>query len=92
MLESKLDFLGLGSHDTSDAVHVHAERYNRAREFAHVVQGLWDSWDDDAFMRDKTSGHYSDRNKVHFLNHHGEYFKVRGPLDTARPPQGQLPA
>jgi N-acetyl-S-(2-succino)cysteine monooxygenase len=67
------------------------ERHARAREFLHVVRGLWDSWDDDAFMRDKTSGHYFDRNKVHFLNHSGEYFKVRGPLDTARPPQGQLP-
>ena len=66
-------------------------RHARAREFLHVVRGLWDSWDDDAFMRDKKSGQYFDRNKVHFLNHQGEYFKVRGPLDTARPPQGQLP-
>lgn len=67
------------------------ERHARAREFLQVVRGLWDSWDDDAFMRDKKSGQYFDRDKVHFLDHHGEYFKVRGPLDTARPPQGQLP-
>jgi alkanesulfonate monooxygenase len=66
-------------------------RHARAREFLYVVRGLWDSWDDDAFMRNKKSGQYFDRNKVHFLNHEGDYFKVRGPLDTARPPQGQLP-
>jgi alkanesulfonate monooxygenase SsuD/methylene tetrahydromethanopterin reductase-like flavin-dependent oxidoreductase (luciferase family) len=42
-------------------------------------------------MRDKQSGRYVDRNKVHFLNHQGEYFNASGPLDTARPPQGQLP-
>jgi N-acetyl-S-(2-succino)cysteine monooxygenase len=66
-------------------------RHARAREFLQVVRGLWDSWDDDAFMRDKKTGQYFDRNKVHFLDHQGEYFKVRGPLDTARPPQGQLP-
>ena len=66
-------------------------RHARAREFLQVVQGLWDSWDDDAFMRDKATGQYFDRDKFHFLDHQGEYFKVRGPLDTARPPQGQLP-
>jgi FMN-dependent oxidoreductase (nitrilotriacetate monooxygenase family) len=66
-------------------------RHARAREFLAIVRGLWDSWDDDAFMRDKTSGQYFDRNKFHFLDHQGEYFRVRGPLDTARPPQGQLP-
>ncbi|MBS0561903.1 MAG: LLM class flavin-dependent oxidoreductase [Proteobacteria bacterium] len=67
------------------------QRHARAREFAEVVRGLWDSWDDDAFMRDKVSGRYFDRAKVHFLNHEGTHFNVRGPLDTARPPQGQLP-
>jgi FMN-dependent oxidoreductase (nitrilotriacetate monooxygenase family) len=66
-------------------------RHARAREFVQVLHGLWDSWDDDAFMRDKASGQYFDRDKFHFLDHKGEYFKVRGPLDTARPPQGYLP-
>ena len=66
-------------------------RHARAREFLSVVRGLWDSWDDDAFMRDKQSGKYFDRGKFHLLDHEGEYFKVRGPLDTARPRQGQLP-
>lgn len=66
-------------------------RHARAREFLEVVRGLCDSWDDDAFMRDKVSGQYFDRNKFHVLNHQGAHFRVQGPLDTARPPQGQLP-
>lgn len=67
------------------------QRHERAAEFLAVMRGLWDSWDDDAFMRDKESGLYFDRSKFHFLDHEGPYFKVRGPLDTARPPQGSLP-
>ena len=66
-------------------------RHARAREFAEVMHGLWDSWDDDAFLRDKESGVYFHRDKFHYLNHDGAHFKVRGPLDTARPPQGRLP-
>ena len=66
-------------------------RHERAREFIEVMRGLWDSWDDDAFIRDKASGHFFHREKVHFLNHAGTHFKVRGPLDMARPPQGFLP-
>lgn len=62
-----------------------------AGELAAVVEGLWDSWDDDAFLRDKVSGLYFDRTKFHWLEHQGRRFKVRGPLDTARPPQGRLP-
>ena len=65
------------------------ERYRRAREFAEVVCGLWNSWDDDAFLRDRSSGVFFDRNKMHVLNHDGKYFAVRGPLNVARSPQGQ---
>ncbi|WP_017901984.1 LLM class flavin-dependent oxidoreductase [Pseudomonas asplenii] len=67
----------------------HAERYARAREFHQVVTGLWDSWEDDAFTRDKASGQYYDPAKLHVLNHQGEHFKVRGPLNVARSPQGR---
>ncbi|WP_160000471.1 LLM class flavin-dependent oxidoreductase [Roseomonas sp. 18066] len=67
------------------------QRHERAAEFLAVMRGLWDSWDDDAFLRDKASGQYFDRSKFHFLEHDGANFKVRGPLDTARPPQGCLP-
>ncbi len=58
----------------------HALRYERAREFVQVTTGLWDSWDDDAFIRDKASGIYVDPDKVHVLNHKDKHFSVRGPL------------
>ncbi|MCQ9470558.1 LLM class flavin-dependent oxidoreductase [Pseudomonas alliivorans] len=67
----------------------HAERYSRAREFHQVVTGLWSSWADDAFTRDKASGQYYDPAKVQVLNHQGEHFRVKGPLNVARSPQGQ---
>ena len=67
----------------------HAERYDRAAEFAQVVTGLWDSWDADAFVRDKQSGIYFDPAKMHTLNHQGKYFSVRGPLNVACSPQGR---
>jgi N-acetyl-S-(2-succino)cysteine monooxygenase len=69
--------------------YAHAERYDRAIEFADVVTGLWDSWDEDAFIRDKASGVFFDPSKLHALNHRGKYFAVRGPLNVARSPQGR---
>src|SRR5271156_920088 len=66
----------------------HAERYKRAREFYDVVTGLWDSFADDAFVRDVEQGLYCDPAKMHVLDHKGKYFKVRGPLNIARPVQG----
>jgi alkanesulfonate monooxygenase len=66
----------------------HGERYDRAVEFVEVVQGLWDSWDDDALIRDRASARYFDPAKLHELNHKGKHFSVRGPLNVARPPQG----
>jgi len=67
----------------------HAERYSRAREFHQVVTGLWDSWSADAFVRDKASGQYYDPAGRRELNHVGEHFKVKGPLNVARSPQGR---
>ena len=66
----------------------HALRYRRAREFFDVVTGLWDSWEDDAFLRDQETGIFFDPAKLHVLGHKGEYFDVRGPLNIARPVQG----
>jgi FMN-dependent oxidoreductase (nitrilotriacetate monooxygenase family) len=66
----------------------HADRYARAREFYDVVTGLWDSWDEDAFIQDPESGIYSDPEKMHVLDHKGKYYSVRGPLNIARPVQG----
>jgi FMN-dependent oxidoreductase (nitrilotriacetate monooxygenase family) len=66
----------------------HSLRYKRAEEFFDVVTGLWDSWEDDAFALDKASGRYLDPERVHTLDHKGEFFSVAGPLNIARPPQG----
>lgn len=65
------------------------ERYARATEFAQVVQGLWDSWDDDAVIGDKAGGIYIGPDKVHVLDHGGDYYDVRGPLTLPRSPQGR---
>src|SRR6478735_7369118 len=67
----------------------HADRYERAIEFAEVVTGLWDSWDEDAFIRDKESGVFFDPSKLHPLNHKGKHFQVRGPLNVGCSPQGR---
>lgn len=66
----------------------HAERYDRAREFARIVLGLWDSWDDDAFVRDKQTGQFFHPKGLHHLNHRGEHFSVLGALNVPRCPQG----
>lgn len=66
----------------------HGDRYKRAREFYDVVTGLWDSFADDAFVRDQESGIYVDPDKIHTLNHKGDELSVRGPLNIARPVQG----
>jgi alkanesulfonate monooxygenase len=66
----------------------HGERYRRAREFYDVVTGLWDSWADDAWVRDVEDGVFFDPAKMHVLNHKGKYFSVRGPVNIARPIQG----
>ena len=67
----------------------HAVRYRRAREFVEVVQGLWDSYEDDAFPRDREAGVFLDKSKQHALNHKGEFFQVAGPLALSRSKQGQ---
>jgi FMN-dependent oxidoreductase (nitrilotriacetate monooxygenase family) len=66
----------------------HGERYERAREFYDVVTGLWDSWADDAFVRDVDNGIFFDPAKMRVLGHKGEFLSVRGPLNIARPVQG----
>ncbi|GAA5013232.1 LLM class flavin-dependent oxidoreductase [Acinetobacter puyangensis] len=66
----------------------HLERYQKAREYVDVVKGLWDSLDDDAYLFDQDSGNFFDPEKLHYLNHRGQYFSVAGPLQSARPVQG----
>jgi FMN-dependent oxidoreductase (nitrilotriacetate monooxygenase family) len=64
------------------------ERYAIAEEFVEVVKGLWDSWEEDSFVMDKTSGEFVDATKMHELNHAGAFYNVKGPLNITRPPQG----
>ncbi|MGY3488075.1 FMN-dependent oxidoreductase (nitrilotriacetate monooxygenase family) [Bradyrhizobium sp. USDA 4011] len=80
----KSEALNFGERELPD----HDARYARAREFVTVVKGLWDTWEDDAFIRDKQSGIFANTAKLHFLNHGGDFLSVRGPLNIARPPQG----
>lgn len=80
--------LGGGENFNLDGHVLHAKRYERAGEFFDVITGLWDSWEDDAFIQDKASGIWSDPAKMHVLNHKGRYFSVQGPLNAARPVQG----
>lgn len=68
---------------------LHDARYARGREFVDVVRGLWDSWDDDAFLLDQTTGIYFVPEKMHVLDHVGTHFRVRGPLNVPRSRQGR---
>ncbi|HEX3784872.1 MAG TPA: LLM class flavin-dependent oxidoreductase [Pseudonocardiaceae bacterium] len=72
-----------------DANQEHAVRYQRAAEFVEVATGLWDGWAADALVRDKATGRFADPDRVRELNHRGEFFGVRGPLNIARSPQGR---
>jgi FMN-dependent oxidoreductase (nitrilotriacetate monooxygenase family) len=67
----------------------HEVRYRIAAEYLDVVQGLWDSWEDDAHVADKRTGVFVDPEKLHRLDHNGEFFQVRGPLNIKRSRQGQ---
>ena len=67
----------------------HDERYERAAEFVQVVLGLWDTWEDDAFLMDKEAGLFFDPAKMQMLHHKGAHFSVRGPLMMRRSPQGR---
>jgi FMN-dependent oxidoreductase (nitrilotriacetate monooxygenase family) len=66
----------------------HGLRYERAGEFVDVVRKLWNTWDDDAFVRDRASGRYFEPMRMHVIHHEGKFFKVDGALNIARSPQG----
>ncbi len=72
-----------------DKLYEHDTRYEMADEFVEVAEKLWSSWDADAVVMDRATGTYVDHNKVRPIDHVGEYFKVRGPLNVPRPPQGR---
>ncbi|XID91623.1 LLM class flavin-dependent oxidoreductase [Paenibacillaceae bacterium WGS1546] len=80
---------GLGRNHGQEKIMEHSLRYRVANEYLDVVRGLWDSWEDDAFVRNKETGQYADFDKMHTLDHKGEFFKVQGPLNMERSPQGR---
>ncbi|MFB2585486.1 LLM class flavin-dependent oxidoreductase [Herbiconiux liukaitaii] len=80
---------GTAGNFSLDEHYDYATRYGRALEHVRVVQGLWDSYEDDAFPRDRSTGVFLDASKQHPLHHRGEYFQVAGPLNISRSPQGQ---
>ncbi|ACB96168.1 LLM class flavin-dependent oxidoreductase [Beijerinckia indica] len=67
----------------------HTERYERGREFVELITKLWDSWEDDAVAADQASGLFADTSKIHFVDHIGRHFRVKGPLNIPRSPQGR---
>jgi len=84
------DATGETGRNFSREAHVeHDHRYERAEEFIDVVQGLWDSWEDDAFVQDKETGVFFDPAKMHRLHYKGKYYSVQGPLNICRSKQGQ---
>lgn len=89
VVTSPLEGSALNYNKTIDEHPDHAKRYRIATEYLEVAKGLWDSWEDDAFVRDKESGVFFDPKKMHALNHKGEFFSVQGPLNSSRSKQGQ---
>ncbi|MCU1785275.1 LLM class flavin-dependent oxidoreductase [Pseudomonas sp. 13B_2.1_Bac1] len=80
---------GVAKNYGHDKLHDHALRYRIAQEYVGVVNGLWDSWEDDAFVRNRETNQYVDFDKMHTLDHQGEFFSVQGPLNIERSPQGR---
>jgi alkanesulfonate monooxygenase SsuD/methylene tetrahydromethanopterin reductase-like flavin-dependent oxidoreductase (luciferase family) len=66
-----------------------ADSFDEAADYVEVLRRLWDSWEDDAEIRDAATGRFIDRDKVHYIDFAGKHFSVKGPSITPRPPQGQ---
>jgi alkanesulfonate monooxygenase SsuD/methylene tetrahydromethanopterin reductase-like flavin-dependent oxidoreductase (luciferase family) len=66
-----------------------ADHFDEAADYVEVLRRLWDSWEDDAEIRDVAAGRFIDRNKLHYIDFEGRWFSVKGPSITPRPPQGQ---
>ncbi|MGG0665941.1 LLM class flavin-dependent oxidoreductase [Viridibacillus arvi] len=89
VVTTPLENTALNYNKTVDEHPDHAKRYQIAEEYLEVATGLWDSWDDDAFVGDKENDQFFDPSKLHQLNHQGEFFSVQGPLNIGRTKQGQ---
>ena len=81
--------LNLADRDDPAVRQLVAGLFDEAADFVEVIRRLWDSWDDDAEIRDAATGRFIDRDKLHYIDFSGDYFSVKGPSITPRPPQGQ---
>jgi alkanesulfonate monooxygenase SsuD/methylene tetrahydromethanopterin reductase-like flavin-dependent oxidoreductase (luciferase family) len=79
----------INRHVASDDEGPLADLFDEATDYVEVMRRLWDSWEDDAEIRDAATGRFVDRDKLHYIDFAGRYFSVRGPSITPRPPQGQ---
>ncbi|MFD2081219.1 Flavin-dependent oxidoreductase, luciferase family (includes alkanesulfonate monooxygenase SsuD and methylene tetrahydromethanopterin reductase) [Actinopolymorpha cephalotaxi] len=75
--------------DAPESVAAMEELFDEAADYVEVVRRLWDSWEDDAEIRDVATGRFVDREKLHYIDFEGRWFSVRGPSIVPRPPQGQ---
>ena len=81
--------IALANRDDPAARQLVTGLFDEAADYVEVVRRLWDSWEDDAEIRDVASGRFVDRGKLHYIDFSGDYFSVKGPSITPRPPQGQ---
>jgi len=81
--------LSAGRLDDPEVQRLVAEHFDEAADYVEVLRRLWDSWEDDAEIRDVATGRFVDRDKLHYIDFEGRWFAVRGPSITPRPPQGQ---
>ncbi|MFF5235313.1 LLM class flavin-dependent oxidoreductase [Dactylosporangium sp. NPDC000521] len=85
----ELPAVNLQNLETPEVQQLIAERFDEAADYIEVVRRLWDSWEDDAEIRDRATDRFIDRDKLHHIDFEGRWFSVRGPSITPRPPQGQ---
>ncbi|MFG2358869.1 LLM class flavin-dependent oxidoreductase [Streptomyces sp. NPDC048521] len=79
----------IDAYDSPAALELVTELFDEAADYVEVVRRLWDSWEDDAEIRDAATGRFVDRDKLHYIDFEGRFFSVKGPSITPRPPQGQ---
>ncbi|MEV1067677.1 LLM class flavin-dependent oxidoreductase [Streptomyces sp. NPDC050263] len=77
------------AHDSPDSQELVTDLFDEAADYVEAVRRLWDSWEDDAEIRDLATGRFVDRDKLHYIDFEGRHFSVKGPSITPRPPQGQ---
>ncbi|MFF3945875.1 LLM class flavin-dependent oxidoreductase [Streptomyces sp. NPDC001902] len=80
---------GIEDLDTPAVRELVTDLFDEAADYVEVVRRLWDSWEDDAEIRDVATGRFIDRDKLHYIDFEGRHFSVKGPSITPRPPQGQ---